>query len=433
MLPILENTLTVDVDVSKRISKDSMDGSVVEPFDEILSAEAAKSPLNIDPVSPGAEMTPLSSAVPVSLQAELNTEPTDFYAKTALIEPAPTETPLTILAEAALPPGNAVVAERGQVDVDGNILRTGGKGLPVLSPDEVVFSENNEDSDLVDGQVAALGVYPASTTLPPAGVLAKVNDFLNLKDQRYADSIPSRGRASVLGSQEASILTSLTTKAAVRPDAPGFSVAPSEALPVATEKFVADTSFLRLDSDPSALKQPTIASTQPLIGSVTLPFGGLEGSPSLKMSGPQVMGGSQVLSASPGDPQWNSDLAGRVSVMVKNGLSEASLQLTPPELGRLEVKIVTEGDQAKINFVVHSADAKDAIELAMPRLRDMLGQVGLQLAQGEVADHSQSRQGGNPVSDSSSELSANDLEESPDQSVTNFSVRETTGLVDYYV
>lgn len=428
MLPILENTLTVDVDASKRISNDSMDSSVAEPFGEILSAEAAKPPLSTDAASPGAESTAFSGVEPAPVQAEFNIESTDLHAKTA-----PIETARISLAKDVLPANNTAVAEGGQVGVDGNILRTGGKNLPVLSPDEAFFSENKEGSDLVDGQVTALGVYPASLPPPPTGVLAKVNDFLNLKDQRHADSVPARGKASVVGSQEASLIAGLTTKPAVRSDAPGFSAAPPEALPVTTDKLIADTSFLRLDSDPSALKQPAIAPTQALIGSVTLPLGGLEGSSSLKMSGLQVMNGSQVLSTPLGDSQWNNDLAGRVSVMVKNGLSEASLQLTPPELGRLEIKIVTEGDQAKINFVVHSVDAKDAIELAMPRLRDMLGQVGLQLAQGEVADHSRSRQDGSHVSGSSSELSANDLEEGPDQAVTNFSAREVTGLVDYYV
>ncbi|MCR9104321.1 MAG: flagellar hook-length control protein FliK [Gammaproteobacteria bacterium] len=100
------------------------------------------------------------------------------------------------------------------------------------------------------------------------------------------------------------------------------------------------------------------------------------------------------LLAAPGDPAFNTELAGRVSVLLRDGLSEARLQLNPPELGRLDIKISTDGDQTRVSFLVQGAETRDVIEQAMPRLRELLEQSGLQLSRFDVADQSRSQQQG---------------------------------------
>jgi len=93
-----------------------------------------------------------------------------------------------------------------------------------------------------------------------------------------------------------------------------------------------------------------------------------------------------VLVAQPGEQAWNAEVAGRLSLMLRNGASEANLQLNPPELGRMEVKIATDGDQARVLFSVQGAETRDLIEQALPRLRDLLEQGGLSLSSFDVAD-----------------------------------------------
>jgi flagellar hook-length control protein FliK len=73
-----------------------------------------------------------------------------------------------------------------------------------------------------------------------------------------------------------------------------------------------------------------------------------------------------------------------MKTLVRDGVREARLQLHPAELGRLQVTVTTEGDQTKVVFTAETAAARDAIEQSMPRLRDMLEQSGLQLAQSDV-------------------------------------------------
>ncbi|MFK7828948.1 MAG: flagellar hook-length control protein FliK [Congregibacter sp.] len=90
------------------------------------------------------------------------------------------------------------------------------------------------------------------------------------------------------------------------------------------------------------------------------------------------------LTRAPQDPEFAGELTARMKTLVSDGVREARLQLHPAELGRLQVTITTEGDQARIAFLADSTAAKDAIELSMPRLRDMLEQNGLELAHTDV-------------------------------------------------
>lgn len=132
---------------------------------------------------------------------------------------------------------------------------------------------------------------------------------------------------------------------------------------------------------------------------------------------------------------WDNEFFGRMTVMVKSGVQEASLQLSPPELGRLEIKISTEGDLTKVMFAVENAAAREAIEQAMPRLREMLEQSGLQLAQSEVADHSQSQKGESGVTELAEELSAKPSEgmEGEEDDTPTFDVSISNSTVDYYI
>ena len=93
-----------------------------------------------------------------------------------------------------------------------------------------------------------------------------------------------------------------------------------------------------------------------------------------------------TLLATPADPEFAPELAGRLQMLVKNGVREANVQLHPAELGRLQLTVSTEGDQARMLIVAESAAARDMIEQSLPRLRDMLEQSGLQLAQGDVSE-----------------------------------------------
>ena len=86
-----------------------------------------------------------------------------------------------------------------------------------------------------------------------------------------------------------------------------------------------------------------------------------------------------------GDPEgFSASIATHLRVMKSGGLSEARLQLNPAELGRLSIQIASQDSEVKVSFVVESQQAKQVIENAMPRLRDLLDSAGLDLTESGV-------------------------------------------------
>ncbi len=87
-----------------------------------------------------------------------------------------------------------------------------------------------------------------------------------------------------------------------------------------------------------------------------------------------------------GSDPWGGALGERLRWMVKGDVQQAELKLTPPNLGPLEVRLTINDDKASVSFVSHHALVRDAIEAALPRLREMLAQESLQLVQADVGD-----------------------------------------------
>ena len=71
--------------------------------------------------------------------------------------------------------------------------------------------------------------------------------------------------------------------------------------------------------------------------------------------------------------------------------SRADLVLNPPQLGRVEISLTVNGDQATANFVSASPEVRDALNQAMPHLREVLAGAGIQLGQAQVGADSSSQ------------------------------------------
>ena len=92
-------------------------------------------------------------------------------------------------------------------------------------------------------------------------------------------------------------------------------------------------------------------------------------------------------------PEFGDGLADRVSWMVDNNLNGAKLQVNPPQLGPIEVRIAVQGSHAQVWLTSHSALTRDALESSSPRLREMLGaqgfgQVSVDISQRSYQDRS---------------------------------------------
>ena len=84
------------------------------------------------------------------------------------------------------------------------------------------------------------------------------------------------------------------------------------------------------------------------------------------------------------DPRWADAFSQRVVMMSRDGNSQASLHLNPPNLGPIQVVLSMVGNQAQASFVSQNANVRDAIAAAMPSLKNRFADSGLSLAQTNV-------------------------------------------------
>lgn len=131
---------------------------------------------------------------------------------------------------------------------------------------------------------------------------------------------------------------------------------------------------------------------------------------------------------------WDQAMGERVIWMTRQGIQEAQIQLNPRNLGPIDVKVSVQNDQASVSFTVQHGATREALEAAMPRLRDMFGEQGLQLAQSDVQhrDGTAGREGSGGEKDGiASHDPATDGESEPEVPVTTLS-SSGDGLVDYF-
>ena len=85
-------------------------------------------------------------------------------------------------------------------------------------------------------------------------------------------------------------------------------------------------------------------------------------------------------------------LSEKIRWMVNARNTMAEIRLDPPELGSMQVRVNVAGDAASVSFVVQSQQAKDALADAMPKLRDMLSEQGIELGDAQVRKDNSSGQ-----------------------------------------
>lgn len=81
---------------------------------------------------------------------------------------------------------------------------------------------------------------------------------------------------------------------------------------------------------------------------------------------------------------WDNQVGERLVWMAGRQESRAELVLTPPQLGRIEVSLTVSGDQTNALFVSANPAVREALESALPRLREMLADAGITLGQAQV-------------------------------------------------
>ncbi|SCY07778.1 hook-length control protein FliK [Nitrosospira sp. Nl5] len=91
---------------------------------------------------------------------------------------------------------------------------------------------------------------------------------------------------------------------------------------------------------------------------------------------------------------WDNALGQKILWMVSNQQQVAELNLDPPDLGPLQVILSITDDQASATFVSQHADVRQALEAALPRLKEMMAESGISLGNTTVSADTPQQQGG---------------------------------------
>ena len=106
------------------------------------------------------------------------------------------------------------------------------------------------------------------------------------------------------------------------------------------------------------------------------------------------------IAARVGTPGWDNQVGQKIIWMVAGKEQTASLTLNPPDMGPMQVVLSVTNDHATVTFTAAQPEVRQALEAAMPKLRDMLGESGIALGQATVnagtPDGRQAQQGGQP-------------------------------------
>jgi len=89
-----------------------------------------------------------------------------------------------------------------------------------------------------------------------------------------------------------------------------------------------------------------------------------------------------------GTPAWDQQLGQKVIFMAAGGEQSATMELNPPDLGPLQVVLSVSKDQATAAFTSAAPEVRQALEAALPRLREMMGEAGITLGNATVSSGS---------------------------------------------
>lgn len=133
-----------------------------------------------------------------------------------------------------------------------------------------------------------------------------------------------------------------------------------------------------------------------------------------------------------GQPDWGKAVGERIQWMLGKQIQEAEVKLNPPHLGPLEVRVSLQHDQANVSFLASQAPTREALEAALPRLREMFGEANLSLVNVDVGQRQGSGQQAQTGASGGYAYSDTALADDLHASSGSPPVRVGSGMVDDY-
>lgn len=201
-----------------------------------------------------------------------------------------------------------------------------------------------------------------------------------------------------------------------------------ESAPSKADGFVAPSLGHLPETSPRLL-----AATRSTADPVATPMAtALAAAPLLPPQVAQIANVVERINSPVGAREWQGELSQKVTWMVADRQQVAELHLNPPDLGPLQVVLSVSEGEASALFVSHHAAVREAIDSALPRLREMMAQNGVNLGSVTVSADAFPQQSGSPYERRAPAWEGADLV--PDQPEAAFLPvrRAGSGLVDTF-
>ncbi|AEM51257.1 flagellar hook-length control protein FliK [Stenotrophomonas maltophilia] len=133
-----------------------------------------------------------------------------------------------------------------------------------------------------------------------------------------------------------------------------------------------------------------------------------------------------------GDDGFDQAIGARLGWLADQKIGHAHIRLSPDDMGPVDVRLQLNGDKVHASFSSPHVDVRQALESSLPRLRELLGEQGFQLAHADVG-HQAPGGDGNASGQAVGGGMAGDGEPSPgDASVSSAQLIRQRGLLDAY-
>ncbi len=138
-----------------------------------------------------------------------------------------------------------------------------------------------------------------------------------------------------------------------------------------------------------------------------------------------------------GRPAWSQGMGKQVMWMVNQNISSAEIRLNPAHLGPIEILIDMSDDQVNVSLSSRHAIVREAMEQALPKLREMLSENGFNLADTDISKHSFAEQREQNTEHTNSRSGINHKNQSDEAEKSGRvelpSSSAAIGMVDYYI
>jgi flagellar hook-length control protein FliK len=248
-------------------------------------------------------------------------------------------------------------------------------------------------ADLRSAPGAPAPALPNGGAAPPAAELRRVPTALSAEPRDAAAVAPAA--PAVVGALARYDTASRSSRAAEASAAPALGSSSAQAAAALDGPQASDA--LRRDFAAASTRDPSATPVPARVGTggadraadavLTLDRHTGEGVHTLHLTSTtpgSVSAAAVGTPASTAAPQ-HEPLASHIRWMIDDRIGEARMTLNPPELGTVDVKISVLDDQTYVQLVASNAAAREELEQALPRLRELLSMAGLNLADATVS------------------------------------------------